>query len=66
MVPSVRVNLHGCVTPLPDCLLAITLAFSRNSFFCSSVRFGSFFGFDCPNAAIAERHSQANIVKADE
>jgi hypothetical protein len=49
---TLRVNFHGCVMPLPVCLLAITLALSRNSFFFSSVRLGSFLRLDCPEAEI--------------
>src|SRR5262249_23684076 len=38
MVPSDRVRRHGCVTPFPDCLLAIILAVRRKCLICSLVR----------------------------
>src|SRR5438105_2291156 len=47
-VPSLRVSLQGLVTPLPDCLLLITLAVRRNCLICSLVRVGS-------SAALTER-----------
>jgi len=38
MVPSDRVRRHGCVTPFPDCLLAIIFAVRRKCLICSLVR----------------------------